>query len=113
QQVSLGTNVLICNPRLVMTGLDLLDFPTILYAETDYSLYVMGQSSRRAWRLIQNKPCRVYYPYYRDLMEHKAVELIGRKQKAGRLKARVNRSQSLSCWASNRPCTRYIRRYLR
>src|SRR5262249_38183502 len=35
--------------------------------------------------LIQDKPCRVYYPYYEGLMENQAVELIGRKQQAASL----------------------------
>jgi hypothetical protein len=84
-QVANGVNVLICNPRLVQTGLDLLAFPTIIFFETDYSLYVTGQASRRAWRLIQDKPCKTYYPFYEGLMENQAVELIGRKQQAAAL----------------------------
>jgi len=85
RQVEAGVNVLICNPRLVQTGLDLLAFPTIIFFETDYSLYVMGQASRRAWRLIQDKPCKVYYPHYVGLMEQQAVELVGLKQQAAGL----------------------------
>jgi hypothetical protein len=84
-QVELGTNILICNPRLVQTGLDLLDFPTIVFYEVDYSLYVVGQASRRAWRLIQDRPCKTYYPYYEGLMENQAVELVGMKQQAAGL----------------------------
>lgn len=85
RQVEMGTNVLVCNPRLVQTGLDLLAFPTIVFFETDYSLYVMGQASRRAWRLIQERPCKVFYPFYSGLMEHQAVELVGLKQQAAGL----------------------------
>src|SRR5262249_8054884 len=85
KQVARGTNILICNPVLVQTGLDLCDFPSIIFFEVSYSLYVMGQASRRAWRLIQDKPCRVYYPFYEGLMENQAVELIGRKQQAAAL----------------------------
>src|SRR5206468_12363654 len=77
-----GTNVLVCNPILVQTGLDLTDFPTLIFFETLYSLYVMGQASRRAWRLIQDKPCKTYYPFYTELMENQAVELVGRKTHA-------------------------------
>lgn len=85
RQVAAGVNVLICNPRLVQTGLDLLAFPTIIFFETDYSLYVMGQALRRAWRLIQDRPCKVFYPHYTGLMEHQAVELVGLKQAAAGL----------------------------
>ena len=35
-RVKQGIDVLICHPRLVQTGLDLIDFPTICWYETDY-----------------------------------------------------------------------------
>jgi len=85
QQLEAGANVLICNPRLVQTGLDLVDFPTLVFHEIDYSLFVMGQASRRAWRIIQDRPCKVFYPHYVETMEHQAVNLIGRKQQAANL----------------------------
>src|SRR5690606_27139164 len=85
QQLDAGINVLVCNPRLVQTGLDLVAFPTLVFLEPDYSLFVMGQASRRAWRIIQDQPCKTYYPHYIDTMEHQAVELIGRKQQAANL----------------------------
>ena len=34
-KVKQGIDVLICHPRLVQTGLDLIDFPTIVWDETD------------------------------------------------------------------------------
>jgi hypothetical protein len=85
RQVSLGVNVLLANAKLCATGLDLVDFPSICFYEVDYSLYTMSQASRRAWRLIQTRECRTYYPYYESLMEHQAIELIGRKQEAANL----------------------------
>lgn len=85
RQVASGINVLIANPELVKTGLDLVDFPTIVFYEVSYSLYTMGQASRRAWRLIQDRPCKVFYPYLEGLMENQAVELIARKQQAAAL----------------------------
>jgi hypothetical protein len=85
RQVEAGANVLVCQPKLVSTGLDLISYPTLLFLETEYSLYTLAQASRRAWRLIQNQPCRTYYPYYLGMMEQQAVELIGRKQLAAGL----------------------------
>lgn len=85
RQVEKGVNVLICNPILVQTGLDLVNFPSLVFFEPMYSLYVMGQASRRAWRLIQDKPCKTFYPFYTDLMENQAVELVGRKTQAANL----------------------------
>ena len=40
-RVKEGIDVLICHPRLVQIGLDLIDFPTIVWDEIDYSVYVM------------------------------------------------------------------------
>ena len=36
-RVKEGIDVMICHPRLVQTGLDLIDFPTLCWFETDYS----------------------------------------------------------------------------
>jgi len=35
--------VVICHPKLVETGLDLLDFPTIIFYESGYSLHTYGK----------------------------------------------------------------------
>ena len=84
-QLKAGVNIFIANPKLVQTGLDLIAFPTLLFYEINYSLYTTIQASRRAWRIIQDQPCRTYYPYYTDSMEERAVGLIGRKQRAAKL----------------------------
>ena len=47
--------------RLVQTGLDLIDFPTIVWDETDYSVYVVRQASRRSWRIGQTRPVKVVF----------------------------------------------------
>ena len=39
--VKQGVDVLVCHPRLVQTGLDLVGFPTICWQEADYSVYTM------------------------------------------------------------------------
>lgn len=39
-QVERGIDVLITNPELVKTGLDLLEFPTIAYMQSGYNVYV-------------------------------------------------------------------------
>lgn len=84
-QLKAGVNVFIANPKLVQTGLDLIDFPTLVFYEINYSLYVTIQASRRAWRIIQTEACKTFYPYYTDSMEARAVALIGRKQRAAKL----------------------------
>jgi hypothetical protein len=48
-QVRAGVDVVICHPKLVETGLDLLAFPTLYFYETGYSLHTLRQASRRSW----------------------------------------------------------------
>ena len=43
QQVEKGIDALICHPRLVQTGLDLVQFPTICWAETEFSVFQSTQ----------------------------------------------------------------------
>ena len=44
-RVKQGIDVLICHPRLVQTGLDLIDFPTICWYETEFSVFQSTQTS--------------------------------------------------------------------
>ena len=46
-KVKKGVDVLVCHSQLVQTGLDPVDFPTIVWFETGYSVYTMRQASRR------------------------------------------------------------------
>src|SRR5581483_4283667 len=61
RQVKNGVQVVICHPKLVETGLDLLDFPTIIFYESGYSLHTLRQASRRSWRIGQKRPVRVKF----------------------------------------------------
>ena len=38
-RVKQGIDVMICHPRLVQTGLDLIDFPTLCWFETEFSVF--------------------------------------------------------------------------
>lgn len=60
-QVDRGIDVLITNPELVKTGLDLLDFPTIVFLQTGYNVYTLQQAARRSWRIGQKHPVRVIF----------------------------------------------------
>ena len=44
-KVKQGIDVLICHPRLVQTGLDLIDFPTLIWYETEFSVFQSTQKS--------------------------------------------------------------------
>ena len=39
KRVEEGADVLVCHPRMVQTGLDLVDFPTIVWFETEVSVF--------------------------------------------------------------------------
>lgn len=82
QKVKQGIDVLICHPRLVQTGLDLIDFPTICWYETDYSVYTMRQASRRSWRIGQTKPVKVVFMAYHNTLQANALELVAKKLQA-------------------------------
>ena len=78
-RVKEGIDVLICHPRLVQTGLDLIDFQTICWYETDYSVYVMRQASRRSWRIGQIRPVKVVFMSYRNTLQAEALKLVAKK----------------------------------
>ena len=81
RQLQSGIDALICNPRLVQTGLNLTQFPTIAWYETDYSVYTTRQASRRSWRIGQTRPVQVVFFAYEDTLQLKALQLISLKMK--------------------------------
>ena len=76
-----GIDVLITNPELVKTGLDLLAFPTIYFCQTSYNVYTAAQASRRSWRIGQENDVRVYYACYADSTQVQCLELMSKKIK--------------------------------
>ena len=78
-KVKQGIDVMVCHPRLVQTGLDLIDFPTLIWFETDYSVYVSRQASRRSWRIGQTRPVKVIYMSYRNTLQADALKLVAKK----------------------------------
>ncbi|MYI86486.1 MAG: hypothetical protein F4081_06810, partial [Dehalococcoidia bacterium] len=79
KRVEEGVDVLVCHPRLVQTGLDLVEFPTICWYETDYSVYTMRQASRRSWRIGQTEPVQVVFMAYRNTLQADALKLVAQK----------------------------------
>lgn len=78
-QVDRGIDVLVCNPELVKTGLDLLDFPAIVFQQSGYSVYTVQQASRRSWRIGQRQPVEVFYLGYADTAQIDCLSLMARK----------------------------------
>jgi superfamily II DNA or RNA helicase len=79
RQLRAGVQAVIAHPRLVQTGLDLLDFPTILFYETGYSTYTLRQASRRSWRIGQDRDVTVKFLQYAGTMQETCLRLMGKK----------------------------------
>jgi len=82
KKVDSGTDVVIANPKLVQTGLDLYDFPELTFYQTGYSIFTLRQASRRSWGIGQKRPVTVNYLYYRPTMQERAMHLMGSKLEA-------------------------------
>ncbi|MDR1934510.1 MAG: DEAD/DEAH box helicase [Candidatus Accumulibacter sp.] len=79
EQLDRGLDVLITNPELVKTGLDLLEFPTLVFMQSGYNVYSLQQASRRSWRIGQKQPVRVIYLGYAESSQIACLELMARK----------------------------------
>lgn len=79
-KVAAGVQVLITNPSLVETGLDLNDFTTLIYYNIGYNLFTLRQSSRRSWRINQTAPrIEVYFLFYKGTIQERAISLMASK----------------------------------
>jgi SNF2 family DNA or RNA helicase len=78
-QVDRNIDVMVCNPELVKTGLDLLDFPTIIFMQTGYNVYTVQQASRRSWRIGQTLDVKVVFFGYEDTAQTTCMRLMGKK----------------------------------
>ncbi len=77
-----GVQVLLTNPILVSTGLDLLGFPSLYFYQTGYRLSIVRQASRRHWRIGQLNICETVYSGYKDTMQELAINLMAAKMSA-------------------------------
>jgi hypothetical protein len=78
-------NVLITHPRNVQTGLDLIQFPEVVWYQQDYSIYIVRQASRRSWRIGQKEAVNVHHLYYRSTIQERAITLNVKKLRAALL----------------------------
>ena len=84
-------DVLLCNPELVKTGLDLLAFTTIVFYQPVINLSTMMQASRRSWRIGQTKDVKVYFMYYKNTVQETATKTqASRKQAAMVIQGKFN-----------------------
>lgn len=78
-QVDRGVDVILANPELVKTGLDLLDFPTIVFMQSGYNVYTVQQAARRSWRIGQTQDVKVVYLGYAKTAQMQCLELMAKK----------------------------------
>lgn len=78
-QVERGCDALITNPELVKTGLDLLDFPTIVFLQTGYNVYTVQQAARRSWRIGQKLDVKVKFLGYEGTSQIQCLQLMAKK----------------------------------
>jgi hypothetical protein len=79
EQVDRGIDVLLCNPELVKTGLDLLDFPCIAFMQSGYNVYTLQQAARRSWRIGQKEPVEVHFFGYAGSAQMQCLQLMAAK----------------------------------
>ena len=79
QKVREGVQVTISHPKIIETGIDLLNHSSLIFFESGYSLYTLRQASRRSWRIGQRQPVRVFYLHYEETMQSSCLRLMGKK----------------------------------
>jgi len=75
-------DVLVVNPERVMTGLDLIAFPTLVWYQVGFKTFVLRQASARARRPGQTQHCKIAYFYYQQTKQEAALALMGEKEAA-------------------------------
>ena len=79
EQLDRGIDVLITNPELVKTGLDLLEFPTIVFMQSGWNIYTLQQAARRSWRIGQKLAVKVIYLGYAATSQMTCLALMAKK----------------------------------
>lgn len=79
EQVDRGIDVMVCNPELVKTGLDLLEFPTIAFMQSGYNVYTVQQAARRSWRIGQKADVEVHFLGYEGSAQMECLRLMAKK----------------------------------
>ena len=79
EQVERGVEVILTNPELVKTGLDMLEFPTIVFMQSGYNVYTLQQAARRSWRIGQKLPVDVHFLGYEGSAQITCLSLMAKK----------------------------------
>ena len=84
RRISKETDVVIVNPKSVETGLNLQEYPTMIWYEINESMYVTDQASARSARINQEQEVRVFFLAYRNTLQHVMLTLIASKADTAR-----------------------------
>ena len=84
RRISKTTDVVIVNPKSVETGLNLQEYPTMIWYEINESMYVTDQASARSARINQDQEVRVFFLAYRNTLQHIMLTLIASKADTAR-----------------------------
>lgn len=79
EQLDRGIDDLITNPENVKTGLDLLEFTTIVFMQSGYNVYTLQQAARRSWRIGQKLAVKVIFLGYAGTSQMTCLALMGKK----------------------------------
>lgn len=79
EQLDRGIDVLVTNPDLVKTGLDLLEFPTIVFMQSGFNVYTLQQAARRSWRIGQQLSVKVIFLGYAGTSQMTCLALMAKK----------------------------------
>ncbi|WP_029423399.1 helicase C-terminal domain-containing protein [Alicyclobacillus macrosporangiidus] len=94
EAVKKGTQVVVCNAKLVEVGLDLLDFPTLMFYQFTDEIATMRQAARRAWRIGQHRTCKVFYYVYKGSYEMVQFKrMLQKRSHAMLLEGRLDKSE--------------------
>jgi hypothetical protein len=75
-------DILIASPLKLATGLDLCQFPTIMFYESGINLRVAQQAARRSWRAVgQDHPVEVLFFAYEGIQAH-ILDIMAKKMRA-------------------------------
>jgi len=107
-----GADGVVCHPRLVQTGLNLTQFPTIVFFQFDYSTFTLRQASRRSYRPSQTQPVAVHFLCYTGTVQEKGLALMARKLRSALMAEGEFVEDGLSAFGDDGDITRELTRSL-
>ncbi|MFS0783436.1 helicase-related protein [Bacillus sp. 1P06AnD] len=99
-QAKTGKEVLIMNMRLIEVGLDLMEFPTLMFYQLNDDINVVRQASKRSHRLGQHRACKVMFFVANNTNQLTQFQrLMSRRIAAMIVEGRIERSDELAKYA--------------